>query len=62
MGINSLPGSLKEAIDEMAGSEFVKKTMGDHLFNNYLCAKNKEWDDYKAQVHQWELDTYLGVL
>jgi glutamine synthetase len=62
MGIYSLPGNLKEALDEMQNSEFVRQTVGDHLFNNYLCAKTKEWDMYKAQVHQWELDTYLSIL
>ncbi|WP_094227248.1 type I glutamate--ammonia ligase [Methanolobus psychrotolerans] len=61
-GIESLPGSLKEAIDLMAGSEFVKNVVGDHVFTNYLKAKNAQWDEYKAQVHQWELDTYLSIL
>ncbi|MDG6243390.1 MAG: type I glutamate--ammonia ligase [Methanolobus sp.] len=61
-GIESLPGNLKEAVDLMAGSEFVKSVVGDHVFANYLRAKNTQWDDYKAQVHQWELDTYLSIL
>ncbi|WP_406655582.1 type I glutamate--ammonia ligase [Methanolobus sp. ZRKC2] len=61
-GIESLPGNLKEAIDLMAGSEFIKEVVGDHVFENYLKAKNAQWDDYKAQVHQWELDTYLSTL
>ncbi|TGC09763.1 type I glutamate--ammonia ligase [Methanolobus halotolerans] len=61
-GIESLPGDLKEAIDLMAGSEFVKGVVGKHVFENYLTAKNAQWDDYKAQVHQWELDTYLSIL
>ncbi|MBP2030742.1 glutamine synthetase [Methanohalophilus levihalophilus] len=62
MGIYSLPGNLREAIDAMKNSDFVRQTVGDHLFENYLCAKTKEWDNYKARVHQWELDTYLGIL
>ncbi len=62
MGIASLPGDLKEAIDEMKNSSFARQTLGDHVFENYLCAKTAEWDDYKAQVHQWELDRYLSVL
>ncbi|MBN2109988.1 MAG: type I glutamate--ammonia ligase [Methanosarcinaceae archaeon] len=61
-GIESLPGNLKEAIDLMAGSEFVKGVVGDHVFENYLKAKNAQWNEYKAQVHQWELDTYLSIL
>ncbi len=61
-GIESLPANLKEAIDLMAASEFTKGVVGDHVFTNYLKAKNAQWDDYKAQVHQWELDTYLSIL
>jgi glutamine synthetase len=62
LGIGALPGSLQEALVEMQSSEFVRNTLGDHVFNNYLCAKTAEWDEYKAQVHQWELDAYLSRL
>ncbi|WP_406660643.1 type I glutamate--ammonia ligase [Methanolobus sp. ZRKC3] len=61
-GIDSLPGNLKEAIDCMTDSVFVKEVLGNHAFENYLEAKNSEWNNYKAQVHQWELDTYLSIL
>jgi glutamine synthetase len=61
-GIRSLPADLKEAIDEMAGSGFVKSALGDHVFSHYLYAKNMEWDDYKTIVHPWELSTYLHML
>ena len=60
--ILSLPADLKEAIDEMKSSTFVKEVLGDHVFSRYLCAKNMEWDEYKSIVHQWELSTYLHML
>ncbi|MEL4306188.1 type I glutamate--ammonia ligase [Methanococcoides sp. LMO-2] len=62
MGIESLPGNLKEATDKMKTSNFVRNALGDHVFENYLAAKTAEWDNYKARVHQWELDTYLSIL
>jgi glutamine synthetase len=62
MGIESLPGNLKEAIDVMSSNRFVRTALGDHVFENYLEAKNAEWDKYKAWVHPWELDTYLSIL
>jgi len=58
--IESLPGSLEEAIKCMEESELVKKTLGEHTFNNYIKAKKAEWDDYRSKVHQWELDNYLN--
>jgi len=61
-GIRSLPADLKEAIDEMKCSGFVKEVLGEHVFSNYLCAKEMEWDEYKAIVHPWELEKYLDML
>ena len=61
-GILSLPADLKEAVNEMTGSAFVKEALGDHVFSHYICAKNMEWDEYKTVVHPWELSTYLHML
>lgn len=59
-GIESLPGSLEEAIKYMEESELVKETLGEHTFNNYIKAKKVEWNDYRSNVHTWELDNYLN--
>jgi glutamine synthetase len=61
-GIVSLPETLGEAIDEFAHSELMRKAFGDHIFDNYVKLKRKEWDDYRIQLTQWELDRYLAVL
>ncbi|MGE5576561.1 MAG: type I glutamate--ammonia ligase [Syntrophothermus sp.] len=58
-GISSLPGSLKEAIDELAKDELIKSALGDHIYNHFVEAKTIEWDVYRTQVHQWEIDQYL---
>lgn len=57
--IDSLPGSLEEALDYFEKSELAKKTLGDHIFEKYLVAKRKEWDEYRIRVSDWELETYL---
>jgi glutamine synthetase len=61
-GIVSLPETLGEAIDELAGSELMRRALGDHIFEAYVQLKRKEWDEYRVQLTQWELDKYLGVL
>jgi glutamine synthetase len=61
-GIVSLPETLGEAIDELAGSELMKGALGDHIHDAYVKLKRKEWDEYRIQLSQWELDRYLGVL
>lgn len=58
-GIDSIPGSLKEAIDVMENSELVHKTLGNHIFTKYIEAKNEEWNQYRTKVSEWELDQYL---
>jgi glutamine synthetase len=61
-GIVSLPETLGEAIDEFASSELMRRAFGDHIFDNYVKLKRGEWDEYRVQLTQWELDRYLGVL
>lgn len=58
-GILSLPGSLKEALDEMERNPLIKEALGDHVYEHFMEAKRIEWDVYRTQVHQWELDQYL---
>ncbi len=59
-GIVSLPETLGEAIDEFAASDLMRRAFGDHIFDNYVKLKRKEWDEYRVQLTQWELDRYLG--
>jgi glutamine synthetase len=61
-GIVSLPETLGEAIDEFSRSELMRRAFGDHIFDNYVKLKRTEWDDYRVQLTQWELDRYLTVL
>lgn len=58
-GIDSLPGSLDEALAEMSGSRFVKDILGEHIFHKYIEAKNQECNEYRTKISKWEIDTYL---
>ena len=58
----ALPGTLGEAIEELAESELMRKALGDHILERYVEMKRKEWDEYRIQLTQWELDRYLAVL
>ncbi|MCU1358034.1 MAG: glnA [Acidimicrobiales bacterium] len=60
-GMEELPQSLSEALDAMEGSEFVRSTLGDHIFEWFLRNKRAEWSDYKSQVTPFELSRYLPV-
>jgi glutamine synthetase len=62
LGIETLPGSLNEAIACMEGSDLVRRALGGHIFEKFIQNKQIEWDAYRSQVHQYELDRYLAVL
>jgi len=59
--ISSLPGSLEEAVAELARDEVICTALGEHILQHFLEAKRVETDVYRTQVHQWELEQYLGV-
>ena len=58
-GIDCLPGSLEEAIKAAENDPFIKKTLGEHVSNNYIVCKKREWDEYKMQISQWEVNRYM---
>jgi glutamine synthetase len=61
-GIKVLPGSLIEAIQITEKSQLVKKTLGEHIFNKFIDNKKIEWDRYRTQVTDYELQKYLPIL
>ncbi len=61
-GIESLPGSLKEAIQAFAGSELMRKTLGEHTFESLLKNKTIEYETYRKHVTDFEMERYLAVL
>jgi len=61
-GIVALPETLGEAIDELSQSEVAKNALGQHIFDRYVEIKRKEWDEYRVQLTEWELERYLHAL
>ncbi|MEO0069622.1 MAG: glutamine synthetase family protein [candidate division WOR-3 bacterium] len=61
-GITSLPKDLSEAIQLAEKSQLVRNTFGEELFRFFLRNKKQEWDEYKAQVTEFEIKRYLPIL
>jgi len=61
-GIGTLPGSLADAVKLTGKSELVRKALGDHVFNAFIKNKKIEWDRYRTQVTEYELNKYLPIL
>lgn len=60
LNIDSLPGSLAEAMQELAKNNVIKNALGDHVYEKFVEAKTLEWDHYRIQIHAWEVDEYLA--
>ena len=58
-GVQTLPGSLEEALNELAADEVIQSALGAHVCEWFLEAKRAEWNDYRIRVTPWELERYL---
>lgn len=61
LGIESLPGSLIDAVRELRADTYMRSCMGEHVYKMYKRAKRSEWESYNKRVSQWEIDKYLGT-
>jgi glutamine synthetase len=59
--IDSLPGSLDEAVRELKKSDLMKAALGPHTYDIFIKAKEVEWDEYKMQVTDWEHKKYFEI-
>ena len=59
--VDSLPGSLEEALRELEKSQIAKLALGDHIYEQFLSLKWAEWDEYRIQVSTWEEAKYLRI-
>ena len=58
-GLESLPGTLEAAIRALEADSVVLDALGPHTALQYITGKLREWEEYRTQVSQWELDKYL---
>lgn len=62
LGIESLPGSLKEALDNLETDPIVRNALGEHVYNDFMRLGRAEWDAYRISVHDWEINRYLNTI
>ncbi|HET6446731.1 MAG TPA: glutamine synthetase family protein [candidate division Zixibacteria bacterium] len=60
-GIGMLPGTLNDALEELAADDVVRGALGEHVYEVFHRARLAEWDEYRLQVSQWERDRYLEI-
>ena len=62
LGIQSLPGSLERALDEMRDSELAAEVLGEEVFEYFLRNKDQEWRHYRNQITPYERRRFLTTL
>jgi glutamine synthetase len=61
-GIGTLPADLLEAVRLTEKSELVRRALGEHTFHAFIKNKLIEWEQYRVQVTEYELERYLPIL
>ncbi len=61
-GIDTLPGTLGDALEALAADPVIRAALGDHVYKVFHRAKSSEWDEYRIQVTEWERERYLDAL
>jgi glutamine synthetase len=59
--IDTLPSSLHEAILELKGSNLMQDMLGERLHRRYIGIKMREWNEFKMQVTEWEMEKYSDI-
>ncbi|NIA19661.1 MAG: type I glutamate--ammonia ligase [Xanthomonadaceae bacterium] len=59
--IDNMPSSLLEAIEVFKANSLARETLGNHIFEKYVGYKEKEWDNYRIAVTDWEVENYLSM-
>lgn len=60
-GIGLLPATLGEALAALQTDDVVLGALGEQIAAWFTEAKTLEWQEYRRQVHPWELERYLPV-
>lgn len=60
--LDRLPDNLSEALKFTENSELVKNALGEHVLESFIQNKKIEWEQYKTQVTNYEIEKYLPRL
>ncbi len=60
-GIDDLPATLTDALENLKSNEVISAALGGHILEHFIEAKEIEWDMYRTHVSQWERDQYISM-
>ena len=57
--VNNLPGSLAEALVELEKDKVIKDALGPSIYDTFVRSRKAEWEEYRINVTDWEVQHYL---
>lgn len=54
-----MPKTLEDAIKAFEKDTYLQDVLGEHIVENYLDVKKREWNRYCEEVTTWEVNKYL---
>jgi glutamine synthetase len=60
-GIEDLPATLADALENLKKDEVIVSGLGKHIFEHFIEAKEIEWDMFRTAVHPWEREQYMKM-
>jgi glutamine synthetase len=57
-GIERLPESLGEAIEELEADEVLREALGEELVEGFLAVKRAEWNEATNTTTDWDVERY----
>ena len=62
MNIEELPSSLLRAVEELESDQLLQDAIGADIYNAFRRVKLEEWDEYRTNVMDWEVERYLETI
>ncbi len=59
MGIQTLPQTLREALDALQKDSLFSDQLGPDFIREFIAVKDMEWVEYQRHVSDWEIERYL---
>lgn len=57
--LQTLPGSLGEALTCLSEDAVVAEALGSHVYERFLESRRQEWDESRLHVSSWETERYF---
>lgn len=57
--IRYLPSSLQESLSILKKDELIREVLGEHIFSKFIEMKEKEIEEYRIAVTDWEVKRYI---